>query len=312
MTATIIPASLSNLYQAVWVSFEDMKAFSAIILFYSIVKLLGGIAVLWRGASLNFIAYLFLLVSFAELFTNMWLTHRHPDMRDFSWHMDFRFWRENLMTATPLTIVSFILIVEYQFDDVILSLFRPVDEVGVYGTAATILTMMLFLTRSFQLAIFPVISRAYNTSQSQLQSVYSQSMKFLLLLSFPLTLGISLLATPIITTIFGNDYADAGPILSIIIWAFFISAVNVPNSRLLIVANRQRIMAVFALLSMSGNILISLLLVPRYGGLGTAWARVLAMPLYTVPALIYVQTQLCPLKWHEFWRLDLREIFGRG
>jgi hypothetical protein len=60
-------------------------------------------------------------------------------------------------------------------------------------------------------------------------------------------------------------------------------------------------MAYFALMSMSGNILLSLLLVPRLGGIGTAWARVLAMPLYTIPALLYVQRYLCPIPWQAWW-----------
>jgi Na+-driven multidrug efflux pump len=56
---------------------------------------------------------------------------------------------------------------------------------------------------------------------------------------------------------------------------------------------------------MAANVLLSLLLVPHFGGMGTAWARVLAMPLFTIPALIYVQRTICKLDWHEFFRFDL-------
>ena len=218
--------------------------------------------------------------------------------------MILAFWTRNLKLATPLIFVYLILTVEYQFDSIILSLFWPEEEVGTYGTAVTILTLCLFLTRSFQLAIFPVISRAYNTSQTYLQRVYLQSMKFLLLASFPIALTISLFSTEVIQVLFGSGYEDAGPMLRILIWAFFISAFNVANSRLLIVANRQRMMALFAFFSMTGSLLLSLWLVPRLGGIGTAWARVLAMPFYSIPALFYVQRHLCRVSWRDFWRLD--------
>lgn len=304
MTATIIPTSLSNLYQSVWAAFEDMKAYTVVLLLFSVVRVVAGTAVLLKDSALMPIAFVFLLVSIAELLTNAWITHRRPEVRSAAWKLDWKFARHSLRTALPLIAVSFILVVEYQFDDVILSLFWPEEVVGVYGAAAMIFTLLLFLPRSFQLAVFPIISRAYH-SQTNLAAVYSQSLKFLVIVSLPLALGVSVFSAQIINLIFGAAYADAAPVLTILVWAFFISALNVPNSRLLISANKQRMVALFAILSMVANLLLSLWLVPRWGSIGTAWARVLAMPLYTIPALLYVQHSICRLDWREFFRLDL-------
>jgi O-antigen/teichoic acid export membrane protein len=305
MAASIIPGNLTNLYQSVWTAFENVKAISAILLVVSLIRVIAGAAVLWRFQSLALVAYLFLALSLVELIAHAWLTHRHGRLSTFCWQIDLPFWLEQCRLATPLILVTFILVVEYQFDDVILSFFRPQDEVGVYGTAATVLALLLFLTRSYQLAVFPLISRTYHANPAELPNIYLKTMLYIVLAALPVALLVSLLATPIIRLIFGEEYEPAGPILSILVWAFFLSAVNVANSRLLIVANRQRVMAYFALLSMSGNILLSLLLVPRLGGIGTAWARVLAMPLYTLPALIYVQRYLCPIPWQTWWRTRL-------
>lgn len=305
MTLTIIPASLSNLYQAVWAAFEDMKAYTFVLLIFSVVRVVGGTAVLLKDGILMPIAIIFLIVSMAEMLTIVWISHRRPEIRSAVWKLDWPFARHSLKIAIPLIAVSLVLIVEYQFDDVILSFFWPEEVVGVYGAAAMIFTLLLFLPRSFQLAIFPVIARAYQ-NQTNLQTVYSQSMKFLIVVTFPIALCISLFSAQIIGLIFGAGYEEAAPILSVLVWAFFISALNVPNSRLLISANKQRMVAIFALFSMVGNVLLSLWLVPQWGGMGTAWARVLAMPLYTIPALIYVQFFICRLDWREFFRLDGR------
>jgi O-antigen/teichoic acid export membrane protein len=122
----------------------------------------------------------------------------------------------------------------------------------------------------------------------------------------PIALIISLFSNHIIQTIFGSEYQAAGPMLKVLIWAFFISALNVSNSRMLIVANHQQKMALFALFSTVGNVTLSLLLVPRFGGMGTAWARILAMPLYSIPALIYVQRHITKINWYDFWRFDFK------
>ncbi len=305
MTATIIPNSISLLYHAVWVTFENMKLISILMLFFSLLRLAGGGLILWQEGELLSIAYWFLLLSMVELITTIWITHRGLDLAFIGGHYDFTFIRHYLKLATPLIFVSFVLTIEYQLDNVILS-FWSIEEVGLYGTAVTILTICLLLIRSFQLAAFPAISRAYKTSKIQTQKVYVQSVLFLLMVSFPVALLISVSSTQIVQLIFGSKYASAGPMLQVLIWAFFIAALNVPNSRMLIAANRQKTMALFALLSATGNILLSLWLVPRYGGMGSAWARVLAMPLYSIPALIYVQRHITQLHWRDFWQYKFK------
>lgn len=303
MAASIIPGNVTNLYQSIWMAYENVKGISAILLVVSVIRVLAGAAVLWLSQSLLLVAYLFLALSLVEMIAHIWLTHWRGRLSAFRWRIDLSFWWEQCKIATPLIIVSFILVVEYQFDDVILSFFRPQEEVGIYGTAAAVLALLLFLTRSYQLAVFPLLSRAYHGDPAHLQSVYLKTMLYIVIGALPVALLVSLLSGPIIRLIFGSGYEAAGPVLRIMVWAFFLSAVNVANSRLLIVANRQRVMALFALASMTGNVILSLWLVPRFGGVGTAWARVLAMPLYTIPALLYVQRYLCPVRWQDWWRL---------
>ena len=89
MTATIIPGSISDIYHAVWVAFEDMKKFSGVMLFFSLARLSGGILILWQRETLMFIAYWFLLVSIIEMITNAWITYRREDVHVTTWQIDF-------------------------------------------------------------------------------------------------------------------------------------------------------------------------------------------------------------------------------
>lgn len=300
MTAAIIPGSVSNLYQSIWFALENVKGISAIVLLFSLARLTAGGWLLWQGQPLLIIAFLFVLLSLGEMVANAWLTHACGVLPEFRWRFDPPFWSKQLRIATPLIVVSFVLIVEYQFDDIILSLFWPEQQVGVYGTAATILALLLFSTRSFQLAIFPVIARAFHGESVHLRRIYSQTTRALVVGAFPIALLVAIFSEQIIRLVFGPGYEEAGPMLSILVWAFFISGINVPNSRLMVVANQQRVMARFAIFSMIGNVCLSLLLVPEWGGLGTAWARVLAMPLYTLPTLWYVHRHICPTTWRDW------------
>lgn len=302
MALSIVPTSLSNLYQSVWIAFEDVRAISAIMLFFSLIRVVGGAALLFLGRPILWIGYLFFIVSVGELAANVWITYGERLGRRVTfggWRPDPRFWAESMRTATPLIIVSLVLIVEYQFDVVILSFFRPEAQVGVYSKASMLLTLLLFLTRSYQLAIFPVISRAYEQSRSSLQRVYGRSLTLLVGGALVIAALVVAFAEPVMQLLYGPGNEQAATIWRILVWAFLISAFNVPNSRLIIAANRQKVIAYFAIMSMTGNVLLSLWLVPLYGGIGSAIARVAAMPLYSVPAFYYVQRHICPLTWRH-------------
>ncbi|MCA9927156.1 MAG: flippase [Anaerolineales bacterium] len=310
LTFTIIPSNLNNLYQAAWMALENIKKITLITLIFSLIRAFGGILLLWITQSVVQIAYLFIVAYLLELIANILITHRHPDFSRFSIPIVPSFWFTHFKIAFPLIIVSLVFIVEYQFDVVILSFYRPEREIGVYGTASTLVTLLLFGTRSFQLAVFPVISRAYH-NQRGLAGIYIKSMAFIVSAALIVIFIMSIFSQSIIKIVFGTAYVTAGPILTILVWVLFFSAINVSNSRLMIAANKQRVMAIFASLSMSTSVLLSFWLVPRYGGIGSAWARLLAMPLYTIPTIIYVQKKLCPVTRKDIRNFITTDLFLR-
>lgn len=292
IAATAVPGSLGNLYHAVWVADENVTNVSVVMVTFSIMRVIGASLILMQAGPLFLVAILLLVLSIFQTITLGWLTHRRPDLYSLRNKLSRTFWMDSIRVAAPFILISLTLLIEYQFDVVILSLFWPEEEVGIYGTAATILALLLFLTRSYQMAVFPVISRAYHAGQAAIQRVYSNSLAYSAVGAFLIALALTVFADLIISFIYGPGYEPAGDMLRILSWAFLFSAINVSNSRLLIAANEQRVMARFGLLSLAGSIILSLLLVPRYGGLGTAVARIGSMPLYTLPALWFVQRRI--------------------
>jgi O-antigen/teichoic acid export membrane protein len=289
MSLSIIPSALANLYQSVWMALEDVRLISIQLAAISVVRMAGGVALIWWEQPLIAVAWWFLVMAIVEMGLNIWLTRRHHDLSGAIWRIDLAFWRRNLRIATPLIILSIVLTAEHQFDVLILSFFQPEAEVGVYGLAITLLTLMLFVTRSYQLAIFPVISRAFKTGPAALRAVYVTSNRYVLPAALLVTLAIFFLSDWLIRIVYGPGNEAAAQMLRVLSWVFAISAFNISNSRLMIAADKQTTTAYFALASLTANILLSLWLVPRYGGLGTAWAKVLSMPFYSIPCFLYVQ-----------------------
>ena len=288
MSLSLVPGAVASLYQSVWIALEDVGRISLLMALVSIVRMAGGLAIVWLDRPLLAIAWWFLAVSVLEMVVDIWMTHRRLNLGRVRPALAPRLWWALFQESLPLMILALVLTVEQQFDVIVLSFFRPEAEVGVYGLALTVLTLFLFLTRSFQLAIFPVLARAHREGMARLRRVYRLTFYFTLLGGLIIALAASLASSPLMRLFYGPGNDEAVTIFRVLAWVFAIAAFNIPNSRLMIAIERQKITAYFALASLTGNILVSLWLVPRYGGLGTAWAKLLTMPLYSIPCALYV------------------------
>jgi O-antigen/teichoic acid export membrane protein len=127
------------------------------------------------------------------------------------------------------------------------------------------------------------MARAYKEKPAQLGAIYRQSHQYLLLIVLPIAAGITLLAGPIVRLVYGDNFEATIPALQIMIWAVVFAFTNVPNARLILVHNRQQAAGWMTGISMVVNVVLNLLLIPRYGIVGAAVSRTIAT------AVLFVQ-----------------------
>ena len=94
--------------------------------------------------------------------------------------------------------------------------------------------------------------------------------------SYLIVTPLVLLAMPMVTLLFGMEYAKAGPILMVHAWALIFVAIGVARSRWLVAENMVRFSLVATVLGAIINLAVNYLLIPKYAGLGAAWATVIA------------------------------------
>jgi polysaccharide transporter, PST family len=80
------------------------------------------------------------------------------------------------------------------------------------------------------------------------------------------------LAVLIVPLLFGQEYVGAILILQIHIWAFVFVALGIARTKWLLAENFVRFKMVSNVGGAVANIALNLLLIPRYGGVGAAWA----------------------------------------
>jgi O-antigen/teichoic acid export membrane protein len=190
--------------------------------------------------------------------------------------LDLSFCVSQLRIAFPFVFIGVFFILDNRMDVILLSILRGEQDVGLYSAAATIVTGLAMVPEGFRTAIYPILARYQAQSTEATRRLYARSFKYLLLLAVPMALGVTLTADEAIHVIYGSAFAPAGWVLRILAWSLLAFSLTVLNGRLLIVNDRQDLMARFLMVSATSNLVLNILLVPTAGAVGSALAKVVS------------------------------------
>lgn len=96
------------------------------------------------------------------------------------------------------------------------------------------------------------------------------------MISIGLALPLTFLSTSIVALLFGENYRDAGIVLSIHIWTTVFVSLGVASSSWIIAEGRQLLSLQRTVIGAIINIVLNLLLIPNYGGMGAALATLIS------------------------------------
>ena len=206
-----------------------------------------------------------------------------------------RYWRVTLSRAArllkvswPLVLSSLAILIYLRIDQVMLGQLASDAAVGTYSVAVRLSEALPFMAamavKSFGPSIIEGKKQSLRAYRHRLQTACS----FLTLLAYTVALPLSFLSGWVVTTLFGVEYAGAGPILAIHIWSSVFVFMGYVKE--IWIANEELTgFAFFAgCLGATCNIGLNLWLIPIYGGFGAAIATVISYALADyVSCLIY-------------------------
>jgi O-antigen/teichoic acid export membrane protein len=266
----LIPASIGVLSEAVFVANGNAHY----VMWGSFIEALfytsAGLVLLWLGygaASLFVMLVVTRSCLAAAYSVVLWRQFGHI-WRPGHWVFVKRFCRDWRIFAFENWLVSLTI----GIDTIVLSMFHREAVVGIYAAASKITNFGSPLAQSFTSAMFPYLSRLYGESTQAFRRISEESLKYMLAVALPAAVLVATFADAVILGLYGEAYADAVPVLRIVIWMFVFRFVNPFVSHLLFArgepAKSFRVAATtFVLL-----VCLSLLLTPSWGAVGAASA----------------------------------------
>ena len=204
------------------------------------------------------------------------LTYAIQDQTIFKWRIRLDVVK-NLIGKSWLLVLSGLSAVIYlKIDQVMLGIIVSDQEVGIYSAAVKLSEAWYFIPLILSNALFPAILSSKIKGQQTYRFRLQQLCDLYFLISLLLAIVVSFLANFIIVLLYGVQYDSSALILQVHIWAGIFIFLRSVLSKWLIAEDKYKFSLISQLSGAVVNVLLNLVLIPRYGGFGAAIATVIS------------------------------------
>ncbi|MCX6742674.1 MAG: oligosaccharide flippase family protein, partial [Candidatus Parcubacteria bacterium] len=193
-----------------------------------------------------------------------------------------------LKIAFPFALAAIFTRIYTFIDQVLLSVLIGDQSVGWYSVAYKITYALQFVPAAFAAAIYPAMSNYFLYDNSKLKQIFEKSMFFLIIISLPIAFGLTALADKIIIGFYGTGYQPSILTLRIFIFAVISLFLSYPVGSLLNACNKQTINTINMGVTMVLNIILHIILIPKFQHIGAAIATLISLSLLFILNLIWV------------------------
>ncbi len=317
----MLPSSLAASLAFLFNAYEKFEYRIAVDFTTRLLSVALGVVVLVAGygfiglAMVSILTNLFTLGTFwylvrATLFTPRW----EPDRKLVRW-MFFE--------SFPLMLNNLLSSLFFRIDILILKPFKGDAVVGYYQTAYKFIDALNFIPSNFTLAIFPALSRMAADAKDAMLRAYVLSLKILLWIALPITVGTMFIARELILFFGGEAYLpDSQITLQVLIWFLPFSFINSVTHYVLIALGQQRFLTKAFIIGVAFNITANLLAIPPLSYVGASLVTILSEMVLLVPFYYAVRKNLASIPFISIaWRpivasavmgLSLWQVLPRG
>ena len=280
MVLFVVLQSFTDLFYSVFRAFEKMH-YDAIIKFLRMIILsLLIFAVVMNGATLIGATLMFPLTELIILAIALIIYLKYFAKLSIVFDIGFS---KTLMKKSSFFCLSLIFVgLLLYIDTVMLQRIRGSTEVGIYVAAYNLLLGLTFIPLMYSNAIFPVFSRYFVKEKFLLRFAYRKSLQYMLLLGLPMSIGIYVYARNIVALIYGSGYGNSIIALKILCWMVVLRFINIIPGTALSSINRQgsRVLSQGTVTAI--NIILNIILIPKFGFIGAGIATIISESFFIV------------------------------
>ena len=265
-----------------------------ISLFQILIVIMGGTLLYFNFSLIYFVIIMVLASLFNFVFSFFQMTIRTKVKPKINFQKSII--KNLLKISWPFALMGIFARLNTQIDTVFLSKlgcdnFQTCDtNVGIYSVATKITLALHFIPLAFAAAVFPAMSKMFLENKEKLIRTFEKSMRYLMLIGFPISAGIISLAPDFVPKIFGAEYQNSVLPLQILMISLALIFLTFPIGSLLNATSRQVRNSFNVGVAVVVNIILNLILIPKMVYTGAAIASTVSSLIILVLGLISVNS----------------------
>jgi len=188
----------------------------------------------------------------------------------------------------PFALAAIFARVYSYIDSVIISKMAGNIALGWYSIATKVTFAFQFIPLALTAALYPKFSEYFVTNKEKLSATFEKAVTYLLVIVFPIAIGIAILAKDIVISIFSPQYIHSILPLQILVVSLIFSFLSFPVGALLNACNRQNTQTTITFFVLLSNVILNLILIPKIGIIGSAISATFGNILLTLFGYFFV------------------------
>ena len=188
---------------------------------------------------------------------------------------DWRLGREMLSRSKYYIIPSLMVMIFQHTDRIMIKLMMGEAETGFYSAAITCVGISGFVFSAVIDSMRPVILEEKGKDQARYENRVAQLYAIITFISLAQSIGMTVLAKPLVNLLYGAEYAPTAGILCVAVWYVTFSYYGSVRNVWILAEGKQRYLFGINVIGAAANVLLNLLLIPRWGGIGAAIASLI-------------------------------------
>ena len=235
------------------------------------------------------ISFSYILSNLLALFYLYYSLRKHIVKPKFE--LDLEFCKKITVLSLPFAATGVLYLIYYSIDVVMLTNMVGNYATGIYNAAYKLISVLTAFYSVYLAVIFPLMSRLFKNDKKILITSYEKSIKYLMLFMIPLALATTIYSGDIIELIYGQEYAAASSVLSILIWTVCFLFVSGAGNNLLNASYKEVTLTKIYGITAMFNVVLNFILIPILSFNGAAITTVLSDALMVL-IQIYVIRKL--------------------
>ncbi|HUP27247.1 MAG TPA: oligosaccharide flippase family protein [Chloroflexia bacterium] len=215
------------------------------------------------------------------------------------WRIDTAFWWRSARQPAAVGIGIVFSIISFRVDNLLIPPFLGREALGDYNLAYKLFEPSLLVPSALLAALFPLLAQAgglasragaQDGAQWGFRPLLGHAMGWLFGFGILATASLYIVAVPLISLLYGQQYSQSAPILQVLALCCLPMYLNYGLTHVLIAVDRPQLYALFTFGALVVNVSANVALIPAIGTMGAAIATLAAeMALFALCSLSVVR-----------------------